>query len=182
MENNKKEEKIDSVPEIEMETPNEEMNKEESSSQMEQRLEQKTKEADEIKDLLQRTAAEFDNYKKRTIKERQSLYNSVVSDIMCDILPVIDNLENAIQSCGSGEQGKITEGLELILRQFKNVLTKYQVSEIEALGQQFDPEYHEAVMHIEDENCGENEIVEVLRKGYMCGDKVARYSMVKVAN
>lgn len=146
------------------------------------KLEQKTKESDEYVQLLQRTKAEFDNYKKRTIKEKESLYNGAIIDIISNVLPVIDNLEKALESCRGEEQGKIIDGVDMILRQLKEMLKNYKVIEIEAVGKKFDPELHEAVVHVQDENFGENEVVEEFRKGYKCGDKVVRHSMVKVAN
>lgn len=146
------------------------------------KLEQKTKEAEEYVGLLQRTLAEFDNYKKRTVKEKEALYSNAVIDIMTNILPVIDNLEKALDSTAEAQQEKIVEGVQMILRQFKDALKNLGVSEIEAIGCSFNPELHEAVMHIQDESLGQNEVIEVFRKGYICGDKVIRASMVKVAN
>ncbi len=146
------------------------------------KLEQKTKEADDYVELLQRNLAEFDNYKKRTVKEKDVLYNSALIDIISDVLPIIDNLEKALQSCKGEDQGKIVEGVEMILRQFKDLLKSYSIVEIEAVGQKFSPEFHEAVMHVDDSNYGNNEIIEEFRKGYKLGNKVIRHSMVKVAN
>jgi molecular chaperone GrpE len=146
------------------------------------KLEQKTKEAEEYVGLLQRNLAEFDNFKKRTVKEKDSLYSNAITDIMTNILPIIDSLEKALESTADEQQGKIFEGVQMILKQFKEILKNLGVSEIEAVGHNFNPELHEAVMHIQDESFGENEIIEVFRKGYICGDKVVRHSMVKVAN
>ena len=151
-------------------------------NELKTQLEQKSKENEEYLNLLQRTYAEFDNYKKRTAKEKEVLYSNSIIDIMTNVLPVIDNLEMALESCKGEDGSKIVEGVEMILKQLKDMLKKYKVTEIEAIKQQFNPVYHEAVMHIEDENFGESEITEVLRKGYKCGDKVLRHSMVKVAN
>lgn len=163
----------------------EEINKEENSLDINElvlKLEQKTKEVEEYIELLQRTLAEFDNYKKRTAKEKEMLYKEAVLDIISSILPIIDNLEKAVEVSNTQEQSKIIEGVEMTLRQFKEVLNQYNISEIDALGKKFDPKFHEAIMHIEDENYGESEIIEVFRKGYICGDRVIRHSMVKVAN
>lgn len=135
---------------------------------------------DETDDRLKRVAAEFDNYKKRTLKEKEGMYESLMGDVISRLLPVIDNLEKAVSSQTEDENYK--QGVELVLKQFKDVLTANGVKEIEAVGKTFDPELHEAVSLIQDENLGEKEIKEEYRKGYMIGDKVIRHSMVVVAN
>ena len=135
---------------------------------------------EEKEDRYKRIMAEFENYKKRSVKERDNLYNSLVSDIILSILPVLDNLEKAMQAETSDENYK--QGIELVYKQFKDVLSANGVKEIEAIGQTFDPELHEAVSTVQDENLGEQEIKEEFRKGYMIGDKVIRHSMVVVAN
>ena len=135
---------------------------------------------DETDDRLKRVAAEFDNYKKRTNKDRETMYSSLVGDIVSKFLPVIDNLEKAVSSETSDESYK--QGVELVLKQFKDVLMAMGVKEIETVGKTFDPELHEAVSLVQDENLGEKEIKEEYRKGYMIGDKVIRHSMVVVAN
>lgn len=135
---------------------------------------------DETDDRLKRVAAEFDNYKKRTNKDRETMYSSLVGDIVSKFLPVIDNLEKAVSSETSDESYK--QGVELVLKQFKDVLMTMGVKEIETVGKTFDPELHEAVSLVQDENLGEKEIKEEYRKGYMIGDKVIRHSMVVVAN
>ena len=134
----------------------------------------------EQEDRLKRLMAEFDNFKKRSSKEREGLYNSLVSDIFTSLLPVIDNLEKAATAKTEDEGYK--QGVELVLKQFKDVLSANGVQEIEALGQTFDPEVHEAVGTVIDENLGEKEIKEEYRKGYKIGNKVIRHSMVVVAN
>ncbi len=135
---------------------------------------------DETDDRLKRVAAEFDNYKKRTNKDRETMYSSLVGDIVSKFLPVIDNLEKAVSSETSDESYK--QGVELVLKQFKDVLMTMGVKEIETIGKTFDPELHEAVSLVQDENLGEKEIKEEYRKGYIIGDKVIRHSMVVVAN
>lgn len=135
---------------------------------------------DEQEDRLKRLMAEFDNFKKRSAKEREGLYNSLVSDIFSSLLPVIDNLEKAAAAQTQDENYK--QGVELVLKQFKDVLEANGVKEIEAIGQTFDPELHEAVSSVVDENLGEKEIKEEYRKGYKIGSKVIRHSMVVVAN
>lgn len=135
---------------------------------------------EEQEDRLKRLMAEFDNFKKRSSKEREGLYNSLVSDIFTSLLPVIDNLEKAVEAKTEDESYK--QGVELVLKQFKDVLTANGVQEIEAVGQTFDPELHEAVGSVVDESLGEKIIKEEYRKGYKIGTKVIRHSMVVVAN
>ncbi len=131
-------------------------------------------------DRLKRLMAEFDNFKKRSSKEREGLYNSLISDIITSLLPVIDNLEKAVSVKTEDEAYK--QGVELVLKQFKEVLTANGVQEIEAVGMPFDPEVHEAVGMVTDETLGEKIIKEEYRKGYKIGSKVIRHSMVVVAN
>ena len=141
----------------------------------------KTKqELEETTDRLKRIMAEFENYKKRSGKEREMLYNSLLADIVSSFLPVIDNLEKAAEAKTEDENYK--QGLELVLKQFKDVLTKFGVEEIKTVGETFDPEVHEAVSSVQDETKGEKEIVQDFRKGYKVGTKVVRHAMVVVAN
>ena len=141
----------------------------------------KTKqELEETTDRLKRIMAEFENYKKRSSKEKEMLYNSILSDIISSFLPVIDNLEKAAEAKTEDENYK--QGLELVLKQFKDVLTKFGVEEIKTVGETFDPEVHEAVSSIQDDTKGEKEIVQEFRKGYKIGTKVIRHAMVVVAN
>jgi len=137
-------------------------------------------ELEETTDRLKRLMAEFDNFKKRSAKEREGLYNSLLSDIVSSFLPVVDNLEKAVNS--NTEDGGYKQGVELVLKQFMDVLNSLGVKEIEGIGSTFNPEYHEAVSLVQDENLGEKEIKEVFRKGYKIGDKVIRHAMVIVAN
>ncbi len=135
---------------------------------------------DELDDRFKRILAEFENFKKRSNKEREGLYNSILSDVIEVILPVVDNLENAAKVETSDENYK--QGVELVLKQLKDVLKAKGVEEIKALGETFDPELHEAVSSIQDENLGEKEIAQEYRKGYKIGNRVIRHSMVVVAN
>lgn len=137
-------------------------------------------ELEETTDRLKRLMAEFDNFKKRSAKEREGLYNSLLSDIVSSFLPVVDNLEKAVNSNTEDEGYK--QGVELVLKQFMDVLSSLGVKEIEGVGSTFNPEYHEAVSAVQDETLGEKEIKEVFRKGYHIGDKVIRHAMVVVAN
>lgn len=135
---------------------------------------------DDLDDRYKRILAEFENFKKRSIKEREGMYNSVLSDVVEVILPVLDNLENAAKVETEDENYK--QGIELVLKQFKDVLKSKGIEEIEAIGSTFDPELHEAVGSIQDDNLGEKEIAQEYRKGYKIGSKVIRHSMVVVAN
>ena len=135
---------------------------------------------EETEDRLKRVAAEFDNYKKRSAKEKTELYNSIMADVVSGFLPVIDNLEKAAEIETKDEEYK--KGIELVLKQFQDVLSNNGVQAIEAVGQTFDPEFHEAVSSVQDDTKGEKEIVQEYRKGYKIGNKVIRHSMVIVAN
>ena len=135
---------------------------------------------DELDDRYKRILAEFENFKKRSAKEREGLYNSILSDVIEVILPVVDNLENAAKVETKDESYK--QGVELVLKQFKDVLTSKGIEEIKAIGETFDPSLHEAVSSVQDDTKGEKEIVQEYRKGYKIGNRVIRHSMVVVAN
>ena len=137
-------------------------------------------ELEEMTDRYKRLLAEFENYKKRSQKERESLYNMITGDVLTSILPVMDNLEKA--AAVKTEDTSYQEGVKLVVKQFSDVLNKFGMEEIESVGKRFDPELHDAVSHIEDPSKGEQEIVEEYRKGYKIGSKVIRHSMVIVAN
>lgn len=137
-------------------------------------------EMEEKDDRYKRIMAEFENYKKRSAKERDQLYNSIMGDIMTGILPVLDNLEKAVQV--ETKDTGYKQGVELVYKQLQDLLKANGVEEIEAVGKTFDPELHEAVSSVVDENLGEKEIKEEFRKGYMIGNRVIRHSMVIVAN
>ncbi len=145
-----------------------------------QELEKINQELEETTDRLKRLMAEFENYKKRSSKQREMLYNSLVADIIAAILPAVDNLEKAVQTETEDKQYK--QGIELVDKQIKDVLNSFGVKKIESKGQKFDPEVHEAVNHVEDPNLGEQEIKDEFRAGYKIGNKVIRHSMVIVAN
>lgn len=133
---------------------------------------------DNTTDRLKRLMAEFDNYKKRASKEREQLYNSLVADIMMAFLPVMDNLEKAINT-NTGDEG-YKQGMELVAKQFKDVLKSFGLEEIKTEGEIFNPSLHEAVSSIQDETKKSQEIIEEFRKGYKMGDKVIRHAMVVV--
>nr|MBP3681185.1 nucleotide exchange factor GrpE [Clostridia bacterium] len=147
---------------------------------LKQELKEQKAEIDEKDDRLKRLMAEFDNFKKRSAKEREGLYNSIIADIALSLLPVIDNLEKAVSVKTEDNNYKI--GVELVLKQFKDVLKSNGITEIETIGKTFDPELHEAVSSVEDSELGIQEIKEEYRKGYMIGNKVIRHSLVVVAN
>ena len=133
---------------------------------------------DNTTDRLKRLMAEFDNYKKRASKERDQLYNSLVADIMMAFLPVMDNLEKAINT-NTGDEG-YKQGMELVAKQFKDVLKSFGLEEIKTEGEIFNPILHEAVSSVQDDTKESQEIVEEFRKGYKMGEKVIRHAMVVV--
>jgi len=137
-------------------------------------------EAQKPDDSYQRLAAEYANFRKRSQKEKDELYSVVKGEAVKKFLPVYDNLERALAQSTDDEAYR--KGVEMIMAQFNKTMTELGVSEIESLGKTFDPNLHNAVMHVEDEDKGENEIVEVFQKGFMIGEKVIRFAMVKVAN
>lgn len=144
-------------------------------------ISQKLKESE---DKYLRLFAEFDNFKKRSQKEKLACYTDAVVDAVSEFLPVMDNLERALALEVTSDEAKaVKDGVEMVKKQMTDVLTKLKVTEIKALGEEFDPNFHNAVMHIEDETVTENTVVEEFMKGYIYNnEKVVRHSMVKVAN
>ena len=156
-------------------------NETENNKQEENKVvDEKQQELDEITDRYKRVLAEFENFKKRSQKEREGMYNSILGDVVEVMLPILDNLENAAKVETQDENYK--KGVELVLKQFQDVLKSKGVEEIKALGETFDPELHEAVSSVQDDSKGEKEIVQEYRKGYKIGSRVIRHSMVVVAN
>ena len=151
------------------------------TKKLEGELEKKEAELAEANDKYMRLFAEYDNFRKRTAKEKEGIYADAYLDALTQILPGLDNLERAA-AFENADAESLKKGLELTLKSFSETLEKLGVREIEALGKTFDPNVHNAVMHVDDEAFGESEIVEVFAKGYARGDKVLRHSMVKVAN
>lgn len=138
---------------------------------------------EELTDRVKRQMAEFENFRKRTEKEKSSMYEMGARDIIERILPVIDNFERGLAVIPEDKkEDPIAEGMEKIYRQIQKVFEEAGVKPIEAAGKEFDPNFHNAVMHVEDESLGENIVAEELQKGYMYRDSVVRHSMVKVAN
>lgn len=143
----------------------------------------KDEKIDELTDRLTRQMAEFDNFRKRTEKEKSQMYEIGAKDIIEKILPIVDNFERGLASMPEDEKSTpFAEGMEKIYKQLMTTLEGIGVKPIEAVGQEFNPDFHNAVMHIEDEELGENIIAEEFQKGYMYRDSVVRHSMVKVAN
>ena len=145
------------------------------------KLEAEEKKNADLKNQLLRTAAEYDNYRKRTTKEKDGIYQDAKGDTIKTFLAVYDNLERAAAAEG-GEDDPHKKGLEMIFHQFKELLAKEGVKEIEAKGKEFDPELMDAVMHIEDENLGENVVAQVFQAGFELNGKVLRHAIVQVAN
>jgi len=140
------------------------------------------RERNELKDLLLRKAAEFDNYRKRTDRERQSLSEVISAGVLEDLLPLVDDLERALKVEAAGEGAETyRRGVELILKQLEEILRRRGVRPIESIGADFDPHFHQAVSHEPAEGRREGEIIEEFRRGYMLGDRLLRASMVKVA-
>ena len=137
----------------------------------------------ELTDKLKRQLAEFENFRNRTDKEKSQMYAVGAKDVIEKILPVIDNFERGLKSIPEDQKGgPVASGMEMIYKQLITVLSDLGVTPIEAVGQEFDPNLHNAVMHVEDESVGENIVVEEFQKGYTYKDFVVRHSMVKVAN
>lgn len=160
-------------------------NQEEREDEMKKHRDQKNEakalkeENDTLKDKLLRTVAEYDNFRRRTAKEKENIYTDACADVLKEMLPVLDNLERAMASEGNVED--LRKGVEMTVAQFKTAFDKLGVEEIKA-DAEFDPNYHNAVMHIDDDSFDKNQVAEVFQKGYKKGDKVLRHSMVKVAN
>lgn len=134
----------------------------------------------DVNEKYMRTLAEYDNYRKRTIKEKETIYPEAKAVVVEKFLPVMDNFQRALDS--AEEKGAFFEGVAMVKKQMDEVFSALGVEEITSVGEEFNPLFHNAVMHIEDEEAGENVIVEEFQKGYKIGDRVIRHSMVKVAN
>ena len=147
------------------------------------KTDKKDEKIEELTDRLTRQMAEFDNFRKRTEKEKSQMYEVGAKDIIEKILPVVDNFERGLDAVKEEDkEDPFIQGMEKVYKQLMTTLEGIEVKPIEAVGQEFDPNLHNAVMHVEDENLGENIIAEEFQKGYMYRDSVVRHSMVKVAN
>lgn len=155
---------------------------EEDFARMQQELEEARAESEAATDKLMRLAAEFDNYKKRNIKEQESIRKYAAQNLIKELLPILDNLERAIDSANeSNEVNSLIDGVKMILRQLYTVLEKEGVSVIKAVGETFDPNFHEAVVHVPSDEYPENVIVQEYQKGYILHDRIIRPSMVAVS-
>ena len=189
---NKNEEVIEEKPEAQTEektgTPKEEKKEKAKKEKAEKKKEEKAEPQEDKKpeapqaqsDAYLRLLAEYDNYRKRSQREKDSLYADIKADTLLKFLPVYDNLVRALNQPTEDEAYR--KGIEMIMTQFCTTMEKLGVEKIESLGKTFDPSLHNAVMHVDDETKGENEIVEVFQEGFRLGDKVIRFAMVKVAN
>jgi len=153
---------------------------EQADTQNNDPLEELRREKDALQDRLLRTAAEFDNYRKRVERERRDLADYMKADILAELLPIVDNFERALQA-PSSDIDSLRKGVELIHKQMHDFLRKRGVTPIEALGADFDPNFHQAVIHETSPSHREGEVIEELQRGYMLGDKLLRPAMVKVA-
>ena len=176
-------ESTEEVTEEVAEEVNEAENNEENDLALVKKLKEEndklSKEVEAFKDRLLRITAEYENFRKRTAKEKEGIYADACADVLKEVIPTVDNLERALVVDGSVEDLK--KGIEMTIKGFQTSLEKLGVEEI-SVEEGFDPNMHQAVMHIQDENYDKNVVAEVFLKGYKKGDKVIRYSMVKVAN
>ena len=151
----------------------------------EEAVDENEKKIEELSDKILRITAEYENYRKRTAREKESLYEMAKADTVAAFLPLFDNIEKAIKvkpNDASGEWKAFSEGVDLMKKQMADILTSLGVTAIDAVGEEFNPELHNAVMHVEDEEAGDGVIVEEFQKGFKSGDRVIRHSVVKVAN
>lgn len=152
-----------------------------SAKEYEELLAKKDEELNAKSEQYQRLLAEYDNFKKRTAREKEAIYADSVKDTVAELLPVIDNLLRAVDAFADKDCEEC-KGVSMVLKQTEEIFAKIGVSEIKAVGEQFNPELHNAVMHVDDDKIDDNTVVEEFQKGYIYKDKVIRYSMVKVAN
>jgi molecular chaperone GrpE len=176
MENEEYSEACDGVSENDETAEDDELNVVKKQKEENKKLQE---ELDMTKDRLLRVTAEYDNYRKRTVKEKEGIYSDAYVDVLKEIIPILDNLERAIAADGSIEDLK--KGIEMTIKGCQDSFIKLGVEEIDDSGE-FDPNVHNAVMHVDDENLGKNVIAEVFQKGYKKDDKIIRHTMVKVAN
>lgn len=146
---------------------------------------EKDKTIEALKDKILRISAEYDNFRKRTKREKDALYGDAKADTVAAFLPLLDNIEKAVKTMPEAKEKEwqaVSDGVALIKKQFEETLKKLGVNEINAVGEAFDPELHNAVMHVEDSEAGEGIVVEEFQRGFKINDKVVRHSVVKVAN
>ena len=188
MEENKNQEVVEETVEdtVETETQEEKVTEEttkEKTKKNKKKKDERDEKIEELSDKLLRQMAEFDNFRKRTEKEKSAMYEIGAKDIIEKLLPVVDNFERGFSTVTEEDkEDAFVTGMEMVYKQLMTMLETVGVKPIEAVGQEFNPELHNAVMHVEDETVGDNIIVEEFQKGYTYRDSVVRYSMVKVAN
>ncbi|HIT66991.1 MAG TPA: nucleotide exchange factor GrpE [Candidatus Merdisoma merdipullorum] len=174
-ESKEEEARAEKQPEEAKEEP-EKMRKKKKKEKWEEKIE-------ELEDRVKRQMAEFDNFRKRTEKEKSHMYEVGARDVIEKILPVVDNFERGLAAVPEEEKtNPVIDGMDKVYRQLMTILTDMGVTPIDAVGKEFDPNFHNAVMHVEDEELGENVVAEEFQKGYLYKDTVIRHSMVKVAN
>ena len=174
-ESKEEEARAEKQPEEAKEEP-EKMRKKKKKEKWEEKIE-------ELEDRVKRQMAEFDNFRKRTEKEKSHMYEVGARDVIEKILPVVDNFERGLAAVPKHEKtNPVIDGMDEVYRQLMTILTDMGVTPIDAVGKEFDPNFHNAVMHVEDEELGENVVAEEFQKGYLYKDTVIRHSMVKVAN
>ena len=180
MEENKNQEVAEETVEVKEET---EKPAKEKTKKAKKKKDERDEKIEELSDKLLRQMAEFDNFRKRTEKEKSAMYEIGAKDIIEKLLPVVDNFERGLAAVPEEQkEDAFVTGMEMIYKQMMTMLEGVGVKPIEAVGQEFNPDLHNAVMHVEDETVGENVVVEEFQKGYTYRDSVVRYSMVKVAN
>ncbi|MCL1794684.1 MAG: nucleotide exchange factor GrpE [Oscillospiraceae bacterium] len=173
----------ETIAEIETETETDDLKeKQKEIKNLEGEIKQKDEEYGALYDKYLRVNAEYDNFRKRTAKEKEGIYSDATADVLKNILPVLDNIERAVQFFDVSQPEKVFEGFKIIYSQFLGALEKIGVEEIKSEGEQFNPEVHNAVMHEENDEHPDNTIMEVMQKGYVKGDKIIRPAMVKVVN
>ena len=185
MEENKNQEVAEETVEAQAEEVSEKTEKpaKEKTKKTKKKKDERDEKIEELSDKLLRQMAEFDNFRKRTEKEKSAMYEIGAKDIIEKLLPVVDNFERGLAAVPEEQkEDAFVTGMEMIYKQMMTMLEGVGVKPIEAVGQEFNPDLHNAVMHVEDENVGENVVVEEFQKGYTYRDSVVRYSMVKVAN
>lgn len=189
-EHEKKENKKNEPDSENKETVTEEQGKEENTVEKAEDTaksepDEKDKTIEALKDKILRISAEYDNFRKRTKREKDALYGDAKADTVAAFLPLLDNIEKAVKTMPEAKEKEwqaVSDGVALIKKQFEETLKKLGVNEINAVGEAFDPELHNAVMHVEDSEAGEGIVVEEFQRGFKINDKVVRHSVVKVAN
>jgi molecular chaperone GrpE len=172
----------DSEEPEELEEGSETEDSQEKGKLFKKKKDKKDEKIEELNDKVMRQMAEFENFRKRTEKEKTQMFEVGAKSIIEKILPVVDNFERGLAGVDENAEDPFAQGMQMVYKQLMTSLEEAGVTPIEAVGQEFNPDFHNAVMHVEDDNFGENEVVEELQRGYQYRDTVVRHSMVKVAN